>query len=103
MKSWILATGAALSAFASPAAACTLADWNVYEEMLRPSIVDLVATAATIDWVRVDVSGRPDCAREPDYAVLGFDQAEVAWAPLRAASVRTGRTRPNSLPLWRSI
>lgn len=82
MKSWILATGAALCAFASPAAACTLSDWNVYEEMLRPSIVDLVDTAATIDWVRVDVSGRPDCAREPDDAVLGFDHAEVAWGAI---------------------
>lgn len=82
MKSWIVATGAALSALASPAAACSISDWNVYEEMLRPSVLELVDTAATIDWVRVDVSGRPDCAREPDHAVLGFDRAEVAWGAI---------------------
>lgn len=54
MKPWIVAATAVLTVSASPAAACSLSDWNVYEAWFEPSIIDLTRTAATIDFIQVE-------------------------------------------------
>jgi hypothetical protein len=54
MKSWIAAASAVLILAASPAAACSLSDWNRYESWFEPSIIDLTRRAATIDFVQVE-------------------------------------------------
>lgn len=56
-----------------PAWACSLSNWNVYEDFARTPGRDLLARAATVDWISIEPPAPPKCPEFPD----GFTRPDV--------------------------
>ncbi|MGA0543767.1 hypothetical protein ACO2Q1_00675 [Brevundimonas sp. VNH65] len=64
-----------------PARACSLSNWNVYEDFARTPGRDLLARAATIDWISIEPPAPPKCPEFPDdFSRPDVDDDETAWA-----------------------
>ena len=71
----LLAISALLASLgATPTAACSLENWNVYESVSQPSLARLTDEAATIDWVSVD-AGPVACPRSSPVEVASATAA----------------------------
>ena len=67
MRRLFAAATAFVSLTGTPAMACSLSNWNIYDGFGRPPEAELFSQATTIDWVEIDTPPPASCPRNPDW------------------------------------
>lgn len=80
------ATAVGLCLAPIPSWACSRSNWNVYEDFARTPGRDLMAQAATVDWISIEPPAPPKCPELPDdFIQHDMENEDAAWAAVPQA------------------